>query len=325
MSTTLYIAGTARQRAGGWAFILEEGGKTIRSDSGGAWDVTSPRMDLTALVTGLDSVQDGGVEVVLTSDALLRTAVEWMPKWRAARWKRKKGGAIRNLDLVKRLATHTDRLVVRWQLSNGKETLLQDAKEMARAAGAKVDRPAPEPSAPPVTGTVGPSEKRLVAYTDGGCRGNPGVGGWGFLMVDTRSGAALSKRGGARETTNNRMEMQAAIEAMAALNRPGMSLEIRTDSRYLRDVATSWLRGWKKNNWKKKTGQPIKNVDLVQRIDILQNKHDVTWTWVKGHAGEPGNEFADHLTNAAMDEVRGGKSGIAEQRYKVSPIRIHKN
>lgn len=322
MSTTLYIAGSARRKAGGWSFTLESTDHTPRTETGSVWDVTSPRMELAALVHGLAAVPAGSVEVVLSSDGLLRTATEWMPGWRARGWKKKSGGSIRNLDLVQQLATQVDRLDVTWSLSEGKVDQLDTARARARAAAAEATPPA-TPTNAPVTGTVGPSEKRLVAYTDGGCRGNPGIGGWGFLMIYTRSGAALSKRGGEPETTNNRMEMMAAIQVMESLSRPDQSLEIRTDSRYLRDVATAWMANWKRRGWKKKTGQPVKNVDLVQRIDTLQQQHDVTWTWVRGHAGEPGNEFADHLTNAAMDGVSGGGDGVEEQRYRESPIRIH--
>ena len=321
MTTTLYIAGSARGKAGGWTYTLKSPDRAEHIETGSTWNATSPRMELLALVKGLEAVPSGALEVVLSSEALLRTATEWMPGWRANGWK-KKSGSIRNLDLVQQLATHIDRLHITWTLSEGKIEPLDAARKRAREAVAEADPPKTVGPAP-VTGTVGPSEKRLVAYTDGGCRGNPGIGGWGFLLIDTRSGAALSRRGGEAETTNNRMEMMAAIEAMSALSRPDQQLEIRTDSRYLCDVATTWMQNWKRRDWKRKTGEPVKNVDLVQRIDALQNQHQVTWTWVRGHAGEPGNEFADHLTNAAMDDVSGGRTGTDEQRYPASPITVH--
>ncbi len=322
MSTPqLFIAGTARSRAGGWSYTLAEAGAPVHEDTGGAWDATSPRMELLALVKGLEKAGSGPLEVVLTGDGTLRTATEWMPTWKAAGWK-KSSGTIRNLDLVQQLDALLAGRSVTWTLSDGKDAVLKAAKERAREASTTVTPPTKDAVAP-VTGTVGPTDKRLVAYTDGGCRGNPGVGGWGFLLVDTRSGAALSRRGGEPETTNNRMEMQAAIEALAALSRPNQSIEIRTDSRYLVDLATTWMHGWKRKGWMRKGNQPVKNVDLVKRVDELVQQHDIRWTWVKGHAGEPGNEFADHLTNAAMDDVSGGKSGADEQRYKESPIRIH--
>lgn len=323
MTTKLYISGSARRGAGGWAYTLEPDGQPVQEASGGEWGGTPTRMEYAALVAGLTKVSGGAVEVVLSSDALLRTATEWMPQWKAAGWKRASGTPIRHLDLVQQVSAQVDRLAVTWTLAPGAHPVLQALRTQARDAAGEVSPPPPGPAGAPVTGTVGPSTRRLVAYTDGGCRGNPGVGGWGFVLVDTRSGAALSRRGGAPETTNNRMEMQAAIEALAALSRPQQSIEIRTDSRYLCDLATKWVNGWKKRGWKRKGNAPVKNLDLVKRVDELQHQHDVLWTWVKGHAGEPGNEFADHLTNAAMDGVSGGGDGVDEQRYPKSPILVH--
>ena len=161
---------------------------------------------------------------------------------------------------------------------------------------------------------------RVLAWTDGGCRGNPGPGGWGFLLVDLSSGRALERRGGEAQTTNNRMEMTAAIEALLALKGPS-EIEIRTDSRYLVDMCRQWMKGWKRRGWKKKGG-PIKNLDLVQQLDELIAVHRVTWTWVRGHAGVPGNEFADQLTNLAMDAVQWGGEAAVERRYDKSPVTV---
>ena len=160
---------------------------------------------------------------------------------------------------------------------------------------------------------------RFVIYTDGGCRGNPGVGGWGFLLIDRRSGQALERRGGEDHTTNNRMEMLAAIEGLRALKAPAGEVEVRSDSRYLVDMCSSWMVGWKRRGWKRKGG-PILNLDLVQELDRLIQQHDVSFQWVQGHAGDPGNEHADRLTNDAMDQIQAGGSPVAEQRYDVSPI-----
>ncbi len=159
---------------------------------------------------------------------------------------------------------------------------------------------------------------KVLAWTDGGCRGNPGPGGWGFLLVHLATGAALERRGGEPQTTNNRMEMTAAIEVLLALKGPA-EVEIRSDSRYLVDMCTSWMRGWKRKGWKKKGG-PIKNLDLVQQLDELIQVHHVKWTWVRGHVGVPGNEHADRLTNLAMDAVQGGRDPAAEQRYEQTPV-----
>ncbi|MEM9854587.1 MAG: ribonuclease HI [Pseudomonadota bacterium] len=139
-----------------------------------------------------------------------------------------------------------------------------------------------------------------VAYTDGACSGNPGPGGWGVLLI-ARDGAQELKRkemsGGEPQTTNNRMELMAAITALETLDRP-TKLTLVTDSSYVKDGITKWVFGWKRNGWKKKGG--LKNVELWQRLDAARERHDVTWEWVKGHAGHPENERADELARAGM-------------------------
>lgn len=157
------------------------------------------------------------------------------------------------------------------------------------------------------------TEPDVIAYTDGGCRGNPGPGGWGFLLINTVSGNALERCGGERETTNNRMEMLAAIEAIKAIKKPGMRLLVHSDSQYLIKCASEWIPGWKARGWKKKDGE-LKNVDLLQEIDRLLHVQHVRWQWVKGHAGNPGNERVDALTNQAMDVVQAGKDPTWERR-----------
>lgn len=153
----------------------------------------------------------------------------------------------------------------------------------------------------------------VIAYTDGGCRGNPGPGGWGFILINTVSGKALERCGGERETTNNRMEMMAAIEALKAITKPGLKIRLHTDSQYLVKSMTEWITAWKARGWKKKEGE-LKNVDLLQELDRLNQVHRVSWQWVKGHAGDTGNERADALTNKAMDAVQGGKDPSWEAR-----------
>jgi ribonuclease HI len=142
----------------------------------------------------------------------------------------------------------------------------------------------------------------LFAYTDGACSGNPGPGGWGALLL-AREGEAIVKErtlsGGEADTTNNRMELLAAISALEALARPSR-ITIITDSAYVKNGITSWLHGWKRNGWRTATRKPVKNVDLWQRLDEAQARHDVTWKWVKGHAGHPENERADELARAGM-------------------------
>ena len=134
-------------------------------------------------------------------------------------------------------------------------------------------------------------------FTDGACRGNPGPGGWGAILQFKHEEKELS--GGAQETTNNRMELQAAIEGLRALKRP-MRVAIHTDSTYVKDGITKWIVNWKRNGWKTAARKPVKNVDLWQALDDVLSGHDVEWYWVKGHAGHPGNERADALARAAV-------------------------
>lgn len=137
-------------------------------------------------------------------------------------------------------------------------------------------------------------------FTDGACRGNPGPGGWAALM---RHGDREREIAGAeRSTTNNRMELMAAIEALAALKR-SCRVEITTDSQYLRLGVTEWMPRWKANGWRTASRQPVKNQDLWQRLDALVARHTVVWHWVKGHSGHPDNERVDRAANAAIDAM----------------------
>jgi ribonuclease HI len=142
---------------------------------------------------------------------------------------------------------------------------------------------------------------RVEIFTDGACSGNPGPGGWGAVLRYKESEKELS--GGERATTNNRMEMMAAIMALEALKRPS-KVDLYTDSSYLRDGIMKWIHGWKRNGWKTADKKPVKNVDLWQRLELAIERHDVTWHWVKGHAGHPENERADLLARTACSTMR---------------------
>ena len=135
-------------------------------------------------------------------------------------------------------------------------------------------------------------------FTDGGCRGNPGVGGWGAVL--RYRGKEKELQGAETETTNNRMELLAAISALDTLTRSCV-VQLTTDSQYVKKGITEWLPQWKKRDWRNAAGKPVKNQDLWQRLDEAAQRHEVHWHWVKGHAGHPENERADELANAAMD------------------------
>lgn len=145
------------------------------------------------------------------------------------------------------------------------------------------------------------------AYTDGACSGNPGPGGWGVVLQAMQDDAVVKERelsGGAPQTTNNQMELQAAIAALNAFTRPS-KITLVTDSSYVMDGLTKWIHGWKKNGWKTAAKKPVKNAELWQDLDAAAAKHDVTWQWVKGHAGHPQNERADELARAGMAPFKG--------------------
>ena len=140
---------------------------------------------------------------------------------------------------------------------------------------------------------------QVTIYTDGACRGNPGPGGWGALLIFGEKEKALT--GGEPLTTNNRMELMAAIQALEALTRP-CRVELHTDSQYVRKGVTEWIHGWKKRGWLTADKKPVKNEDLWRRLDAARERHTVDWRWVKGHAGHPLNERVDGLANKGLDE-----------------------
>jgi len=147
---------------------------------------------------------------------------------------------------------------------------------------------------------------KLKAFTDGACSGNPGPGGWGVVLQAINSNEVVKERelsGGASETTNNQMELMAAISALETLERAS-TITVVTDSSYVKDGVSTWIHGWKRNGWKTAAKKPVKNVELWQRLDTARSRHSVTWEWVKGHAGHPENERADALARAGMEPYK---------------------
>lgn len=145
--------------------------------------------------------------------------------------------------------------------------------------------------------------KTVTIYTDGACRGNPGPGGWGALL--DYQGQTRCLKGGEAETTNNRMELMAAIRALEALQQP-CEVHLYTDSTYLRKGITEWLPNWKRRQWRTADKKPVKNSDLWKALEAAAEGHEVDWRWVKGHSGDPGNEAADRLANEGIDEMLTG-------------------
>ena len=147
---------------------------------------------------------------------------------------------------------------------------------------------------------------KLKAFTDGACSGNPGPGGWGVVLQAINANYVVKERelsGGASETTNNQMELMAAISALETLERAS-TITVVTDSSYVKDGVSTWIHGWKRNGWKTASKKPVKNVELWQRLDTARSRHNVTWEWVKGHAGHPENERADALARAGMEPYK---------------------
>ncbi len=139
---------------------------------------------------------------------------------------------------------------------------------------------------------------KVVIYTDGACRGNPGPGGWGVVL--RYQGNLKTLKGFDSETTNNRMELTAVIEGLRTLTR-SCDIELHTDSKYVMQGVNEWLSNWKRNGWKTAAKKPVKNIDLWQQLDDEVSRHEIDWNWVKGHSGVEDNEFADQLANAAID------------------------
>lgn len=143
-------------------------------------------------------------------------------------------------------------------------------------------------------------KKQVKLFTDGACRGNPGPGGWGVVMYYNNH--KKTRHGGENNTTNNRMELMATIEGLKALTEH-CSVELTTDSQYVKKGVTEWLPGWKRNGWKTAAKKPVKNQDLWEKLDAAIAGHEISWHWVKGHAGHPENEEADRLANRGIDEL----------------------
>jgi ribonuclease HI len=153
----------------------------------------------------------------------------------------------------------------------------------------------------------------VIAYTDGGCRGNPGPGAWAFVLINPGTGTCLERSGGESGTTNNRMELSGALHALRAL-KVAATVVLHSDSEYVVKGMREWLPGWRKRGWKRADGKPVINADLWQELATEAARHTVRWTWVRGHNGHPGNERVDQLCNEAMDRMAAGGPATWERR-----------
>ncbi|MDF2999668.1 MAG: ribonuclease [Xanthobacteraceae bacterium] len=158
-------------------------------------------------------------------------------------------------------------------------------------------------------GAKQPPKGIVAVWTDGACSGNPGPGGWGAIL--RYAGAEKELSGGEAPTTNNRMELMAAISALEALKRP-CTVDLHTDSEYLRNGITKWIAGWKRNGWRTADKKPVKNVDLWERLESAMERHEIRWHWVKGHAGDEMNERADELARAGMAPFKRARGEAAD-------------
>lgn len=161
------------------------------------------------------------------------------------------------------------------------------------------------------------NEKIVEIYTDGACRGNPGPGGWGVLLRMGQHEKTFC--GGEAETTNNRMELLAAIRALEALKRP-VTARLHTDSQYVIKGIEEWIHGWKRNGWRTANRQPVKNADLWQVLDALRSPHQITWVWVKGHAGHRDNERVDALANQGIDQLLSNRASASPHSLPVQAL-----
>lgn len=312
----LYLAVSAKDGRCAWSWRRVSGGPFADGTGTDPW--ASPyRLRLHAMLDGLQAVADGeAVEIVTTDPNTIRLFEEWLPAWRTQGFRKK---APESWDLLEALLPHVDRvpLSFRLQTSRTGDFHAKDCSRHAKQAAAAMD--------PPEVRTAGEVTVRddveVVAWTDGGSRKNPGPSGWGVVLVHLPTGTTKLLRGGDIESTNNRMELTAVAEALASLTRR-THVEIRTDSRFAIQVCTEWLQGWKRRGWRKADGEAPVNLDVIQRLDGLLVQHTVRFTWVKGHAGEPGNELADDLCNRAIDAVLAGGSPDSAERLEAPPFTI---
>jgi len=318
MSHILHVAVSAKKPRCAWSWRVVQPGNSFVDGTGTDPWASAYRLRLHALVEGLRSLDEGTeVRVITTDSTTIQLAEQWLPAWEARGFNKKR---IESRDLVIALASELRRLSVSFthQPSRKGDPHAKDCSLHAKRAAKRMNPPATPPSRGSVTVR---NDVEVVAWTDGGSRTNPGPSGWGVLLVHLGSGATLVLRGGEKIATNNRMELTAIARALGALRRP-TRIEIRTDSKFCISACEQWRHGWKRRGWKKADGEEPANLDRIQELDALLDRHRVVFTWVPGHTGEPGNEYADTLCNEAIDAVLAEADPTLVRRTEAPPFPI---
>ena len=329
---------------GGWGVLLQaaKAGSVIeeREFSGGESATTNNRMEMIAAIKALESLSEPARIHLYTDSQYLKGGITvWIKNWRANGWQTAKKMPVKNSELWQRLDELCKEHDVEWNWLKGhagtegneradaiarsgmapyldRASRIQPAQGTAGARGVVRDT-REERSGDMATKRLG-SERtiEIIAYTDGACSGNPGPGGWGVLLQAARAGFVIKERelsGGESTTTNNRMEMIAAIKALEGLSEP-TRIQLYTDSQYLKNGITLWIRKWRTNGWRTSNKKPVKNSELWKRLDELCKEHDVEWSWLKGHAGTEGNERADAIARSGMKPYINREKGARKKR-----------
>ncbi len=300
---------------GGWGALIVNDGQEIEL-YGGEANTTNNRMELMGAIEALNSIKEPSKIILHTDSTYVKNGLtQWIHGWKRNGWKTASKQPVKNKDLWQALDEACKRHQIEWKWvkghsgDEGNERADSLAVKGAReSAGGKleVNKTEKEPSTPVLaekpTAPAASKSGQVQIWTDGACSGNPGPGGWGALLKMGEHEKELY--GGEKDTTNNRMELMGAIEALTSLKGPS-NVILSTDSTYVKDGLTKWIHGWKKNGWKTAAKKPVKNQDLWQALDEACSRHQIEWRWVKGHAGDEGNERADSLAVKGSMEASG--------------------
>lgn len=318
-SHDLYLSISARAREAAWAW------RCVRAD--GSWSegagvqagANTYRLRLLGL---LDALQQAGTPhlTVHTTEAALHEIWDRLPRWAERGWDRD-GAPLAHLDLLQQLHQHQPRRTLAWKVDPRRTSShAKDVKQLARRTAERNPVPELEASARPAAEYAPLTGAPTVLWADGGSR--PSGGGWGFVLVHLPTGTTLEGSGAEPEATNNRMELTAVIEGLRSVQRDGALVEVRTDSRLVVQTAAAWLASWKRRGWTKADGEPPANLDLVQQLDAQLQRVRARFTWVRGHAGEPGNEHVDRLATEAIRRLREGMNPRYSRRLTEPPFTL---